>query len=105
MAEEIGIQFDAVQQIARITDQAVSALEAVRGLCDGTCATLESALAIPGVGAVIGPVIATFTSMRPTLLKVIEEGRAASQFMNLAIQVLDETDSTLASQFDQIDAG
>jgi hypothetical protein len=101
MAEEIGIQFDAVQQMAQIIDQAVSALEAVQGLCDGACATLTSVTAIPGTGAVIGPVIATFTSMRPALVKVIDEGRAASQFMNEAIQTLGETDSALADAFAQ----
>lgn len=95
MADDIGIDSDEVLQIAQGTQQIVEVLEALLYLCDGTSASLADAMLLPGAAPVVAPVTMTFASIRPTLVKLIADGRFSVDFMTQAVAAFEATDDAL----------
>jgi hypothetical protein len=104
MADELGIAFDAVREVTVTANEIFDTMTTIRDICDGTCAALGAASAIPGAAAVTGPVISTYTSIRPTLSTVISVGGTICEFMNAVLEVMNEVDAALEGDFEQFAA-
>ncbi len=100
MADELGMVFDTVRDIAGTAGDVMSTLQTGMDICDGAAAALTAASAIPGAAAITGPILGIYTPMRPTLGNVIEIGNAVCQYMKIAIQVMDAADSLIEGDFE-----
>lgn len=100
MADEMGMAFDEVKSVASAAADIFSTLQTIRDICDGTCAALAVASAIPGAAAITGPVINTFMSIRPTLSSVIAVGDSVSTFLGTAVSVMEGADALVDGKMD-----
>ena len=100
MADELGIAFDTIRDVASTASDILSTLNTVQDICDGTCVALGVVSAIPGAAAFTGPVISLYNSIRPTLVTVIDVGGTVVQFMSIAIDVLDAADALISGDFE-----
>lgn len=101
MADSIGIAVDTVRDITGPVGDVFSTLSTVQDICDGTSIALGAASIIPGAAAVTGPIIGVYEAIRPTLGEVIDFGSTVLDFMNTAIQVMEELDAAISGDFEQ----
>lgn len=96
---EIGMVYDTVNQVAQGVGDVVDVLSTGRDVCDGVMAALSACSVIPGAVAVTGPVIATYESIRPTVVAVIDIGGVVVDYLKIATQVVQAADDVCQGKF------